>query len=274
MDTTAPIGIFDSGIGGLTVARELLWRLPHESLLYLADTAHVPYGGRSVAELRDFAAHICRWLAAEGCKLIVVACNTSSAVALDAAQAAVAVPVVGVIEGGASAAAQVLNGGTVGVIATAATVASGAYLGAIHALRPDAPIEQVACPEFVPLVEAGRLGTPDASAAVCEYLAALPLRRLDALVLGCTHYPFLAPMLRMRTEERTHLVDPALETAKTVAGLLEVVGRSHGPARHRIVATGSTASLERANQLSFGGRLPAAAAIPWAAVAQAVDAVG
>ncbi len=258
----APLGLFDSGIGGLTVARELLWRLPAESLLYVADTAHVPYGGREPDAIRGFAVGICRWLAAQGCKLIVMACNTSSALALDACREAVDVPIVGVIDGGARAALAVLNGGTVGVVATAATVASGAYPTAIRALAPQAPVTQVACPAFVPLVEAGRLGTPDAYAAVCDYLAELPLRSLDALVLGCTHYPFLAPVIRMRTEEWTHLVDPAVETAKSVVAWLDAAGlRSPGPARHRWCATGSTASLRRANALSFGGRLAAPEAI-------------
>ncbi len=255
----APIGLFDSGIGGLTVVRELLWRLPQEPLLYVADTAHVPYGSRTPDELRGLAVGLCRWLERQGCKLIVVACNSSSAVALPEAQAAVSVPVIGVIEGGAQAAVQVLNGRQVGVVATAATVNSGAYPRAIERLCPAAAVTQVACPAFVPLVEAGRLGTPDAYAAVCECLEQLPLRELDALVLGCTHYPFLAPVIRMRTEEWTHLVDPAVETAKTVVQCLdELALRAVGSPRHRFGATGSTESLERANQTSFQGRLPAA----------------
>lgn len=259
MSAAAPIGVFDSGIGGLTVARELLWRLPHESLLYVADTAHVPYGERSPAEIRGFALGIGRWLAEQGCKLVVMACNTSTALALEEVQADLDVPVVGVIAGGARAAVEVLNGGAVGVLATAATVASGAYPAALHALRPDAPVIQVACPKFVPLVEAGRTGTPDAYEAVCGYLDELPLAELDALVLGCTHYPFLAPVIRMGTEEHTYLVDPALETVKTVETLLDEAGLRHcGRARHRLCATGSLESLERVNATVFGGRLPAA----------------
>ncbi len=262
VDPSAPIGLFDSGIGGLTVARELLWRLPSESLLYVADTAHVPYGGRPVPELRQLGVGLARWLADEGCKLLVVACNTSSAVALEAIRAAVDIPVIGVIEGGAKAVEAVHQHGVIGVCATAATVTSGAYPAAIRALVPAAEVVQVACPAFVPLVEAGRLSTPDAAAAVCEALEALPLRDLDALVLGCTHYPFLAPQIRMRTEETCHLVDPAVETAKAVAWLLRRKKLlSAGPARHRICATGSLDSLERANRFCFAGRLPAAESI-------------
>ena len=262
VDANAPIGLFDSGIGGLTVARELLWRLPSESLLYVADTAHVPYGGRPVPELCELGVGLARWLANEGCKLLVVACNTSSAVALDAIRDAVDVPVIGVIEGGAKAVEAVHRHGVVGVVATETTVSSGAYPEAIRARVPGAEVVQVACPRFVPLVEAGRLSTPDTVEAVCEALEQLPLMRLDALVLGCTHYPFLAPQLRMRTEETCHLVDPAVETAKAVAQRLRrdkllASGQPH----HRICATGPLDSLERANQFCFAGRLPVAESI-------------
>lgn len=256
-DPEAPVGLFDSGVGGLTVVRELLWRLPAESLCYVADTAHVPYGGRPPHEILSFALGISRWLIARGCKLIVMACNTSSATALDIVRREATVPVVGVIEGGARVATR-RAGAVVGVAATAATVASGAYPAALTALDPSVEVYQVACPQFVPLVEAGRLGTPDAYAAVCESLDPLPLARLDALVLGCTHYPFLAPLIRMKAEERTLLVDPAFETARTVARILEERGlQASGPPRHRLYATGPTASLERINRACFAGRLPA-----------------
>ncbi|MBI2300682.1 MAG: glutamate racemase [Armatimonadetes bacterium] len=253
----APIGVFDSGVGGLTVVRELLWRLPHESLLYLADTAHVPYGPRDPDELRGFALGITQWLAEQGCKLVVMACNTSSALALDAARRLVDVPVLGVIEGGVRGAAAVVRDGAVAVLATAATVRSFAYPTALRALRPGLEVHQAACPDFVPLVEAGRLGTPDAYSAVCDYLDQLPLADLDALVLGCTHYPFLAPGIRMKAAEHTHLVDPAVETAKAVKRLLAERGLAgSGPARHRLVATGSTESVERIKATCFGGSLP------------------
>jgi glutamate racemase len=254
----APIGVFDSGVGGLTVVRELLWRLPAESLLYIADTAHVPYGDRSPDEIRGYGVALTRYLANRGCKLVVMACNTSSALALDEAAAAVDVPVLGTIEGGARAAAAVANGGCLGVLATAATVASGAYPRAIAAAaRTRVEVRQVACPRFVPLVEAGRVGTPDSYDAVGQYLGQLPLLELDALVLGCTHYPFLAPVIRSRVEERTYLVDPAVETAKQIEADLAARGLlARGPARHELRATGDLESLRRTNQLSFGGRLP------------------
>ncbi len=262
MTAQAPIGLFDSGVGGLTVVRELLWRLPAESLLYLADTAHVPYGGRPADELRRLAVSCGTWLAQQGCKLVVAACNSSSAVALEALRAVLPVPVIGVIEGGAHSAAALVGHGAVGILATAATVESGAYPAAIQRLRPGTVVHQAACPRFVPLVEAARLGTPDAYAAVCEHLAELPLHELDALVLGCTHYPFLAPLIRMRADERTHLVDPAGATARSVARLLARSDRlSIGPARHRLCATGEPTSLDQINERCFGGRLPRAEAI-------------
>lgn len=253
---SAPIGVFDSGVGGLTVARELLWRLPAESLLYYADTAHVPYGGREAGELRAFALGITAWLFDQGCKLVVMACNTSTALALDLARGSFDQPVLGVIDGGARAARAVAEDGLIGVLATAATVASGAYPNAIDPTAPESVV-QAACPRFVPLVEAGRLGTPDAYGAVCEYLDPLPLDDLDAVVLGCTHYPFLAPVVRMRLAPRTRLVDPAFETAKAVEQVLsEHDWLATGQPRHRVVASGSTESLERINARSFGGRLP------------------
>lgn len=258
----APLGLFDSGVGGLTVVRELLWRLPAESILYVADTAHVPYGGRPADDIRRYAVGLTRWLAGQGCKLILMACNTSSAIALEDARAAVDVPVLGVLEYGAQAAAAVLNGGRIGVLATEGTVRSEAYPTAVRRVRDDAPVVQAACPSFVPLIEAGRLSTPDAYQAVCDALAPLPLGELDALVLGCTHYPFLAPLIRMRAAEPTHLVDPAVATARAVAALLRERDRlASGPPRHRLCATGSTDSCERVNRRCFSGRLPACEAI-------------
>lgn len=254
---SAPIGLFDSGVGGLTVARELMWRLPAESLLYYGDTAHVPYGDRTAAELTDYGVAIAEYLAQQGCKLIVVACNTISALALDAVRAAVDVPVLGMITGGAKAAADEANGGVIGVLATAATVRSGAYPAAIAALKPAARVAQVACPRFVPLVEGGRCGFPDSLEAVCDYVGQLPVLDLDVLVLGCTHYAFLASAIRMKLEERTYLVDPALETAKAVERTLADADLlADGPPTHRLLASGSGDSLTRVNQTFFGGRLP------------------
>ncbi|MBI5834159.1 MAG: glutamate racemase [Armatimonadetes bacterium] len=260
---SAPIGLFDSGVGGLTVARELMWRLPAESLLYYGDTAHVPYGDRTADEITAYGVAIAEHLAHQGCKLIVVACNTVSALALDAVRAAVAVPVVGMITGGAKAAADEANGGTVGVLATAATVRSGAYPAAVTALKPAARVAQVACPRFVPLIEAGRCGFPDSYEAVCDYVGRLPVLDLDVLVLGCTHYAFLASAIRMKLEERTYLVDPAFETAKSVEQMLmDLDLLAAGPASHRMLASGSTDSLTRVNETFFAGRLPAVEAAP------------
>ena len=267
----APIGLFDSGVGGLTVARELMWRLPAESLLYYGDTAHVPYGDRTPDEITRYGVAIAEYLAAEGCKLIVVACNIFSCLGLDQVRAALHVPVLAMLTGGFNAAAAEANGGVIGVLATAATVQSGAYPTAIEALHPSARVAQVACPRFVPLVEGGRCGFPDSYEAVCDYVGALPVLDLDVLLLGCTHYAFLASAIRMRLEERTYLVDPALETAKAVEQLLTDSNLlADGQARHRVLASGPTDSLERVNRTLFCGRLPSVEHAP--VLAEPVDA--
>lgn len=212
----APIGVFDSGLGGLTVVREILNRLPHERIIYVADQTHVPYGGRELEEVRGFATGISETLAAVGCKAIVMACNISSAVALADAQAAYPeTPILGVILPGAAAALEITENSVIGVLATEGTVRSGAYTRALHAARPDAQVLEVACPQFVPLVEGGQERSPAARAAACEYLAPLLDAGADTVILGCTHYPFLLPVLEDAAPEIT-FVDPA---AQTVAAL-------------------------------------------------------
>ena len=192
----APLGVFDSGIGGLTVARALFERLPHEAVLYFGDTARVPYGPKSPETVRRYSAEILAYLIGRGVKAVVVACNTSTAHALDHLRSRASVPVVGVIEPGARAAVAASRSGTIGVIGTVGTVASGAYERAIKALRPDATVVSAACPLFVPLVEEGWFDHPAAELIARDYLE--PLRRsgVDVVVLGCTHYPLLKPLLQ------------------------------------------------------------------------------
>ncbi len=259
-----PIGVFDSGVGGLSVARELLWRLPAESLLYYGDTAHVPYGDREPAELASFGVGIARWLEAQGVKLIVIACNTISALALPQVRAAVGVPVLGMIEAGAAAAVAAARGRAVGVLATTATVRSGAYPAAIAARAPELEVAQVACPRFVGLVEAGRNGCPETYAAGEEYVAQLPVARLGAALLGCTHYSFLAADIRMWLGETTILVDPALAVAAAVEAQLTATDqRASGPARHRVITSGSPRSVDRLVKTTLAGALPRARRVPW-----------
>lgn len=208
----APIGVFDSGVGGLSVVRRIRELLPGETMLYVADQAHVPYGGRDLEEVRSFACGISSALIGAGCKAIVMACNISSAVALEAVQAAHPnIPVLGVIRPGAEAAVQAVSEGRIGVLATEGTVRSGAYTRTLKDISPDVFVQEVACPRFVPLVEAGHEHTPEARAAVREYLAPLLQADVEAVILGCTHYPFLLAQLQA---EAPHLrfIDPAYQT--------------------------------------------------------------
>jgi glutamate racemase len=219
--SAAPVGIFDSGLGGLTVARALHRALPHESTVYFGDTARVPYGPKSPAVVRRYSLEVADWLLRQGVKLVVVACNTSTAHALDAlARAAAPVPVVGVIEPGARAAVATAGGRPIGIIATAGTVASEAYPRAIRALAPRADVRQQACPLFVPLAEEGWFDHPATRLVAEEYLAPLRAAGVGALVLGCTHYPLLRPLLGEVMGTAVTLIDSAEETATTVAAAL------------------------------------------------------
>ena len=220
----APLGVFDSGIGGLTVARALFERLPRESVIYFGDTARVPYGPKSPETVRRYSAEILAFLLQRGVKAVVVACNTSTAHALGYLQERAPVPVVGVIEPGARAAVAATKTGAIGVIGTAGTIASGAYERAIKTLRPDARVHAQPCPLFVPLVEEGWFDHPAAELIAREYLEPLKQAGVDVLVLGCTHYPLLKPLLARVMGRDVTLVDSAEETAKAVAVELEARG--------------------------------------------------
>ena len=224
----APIGIFDSGIGGLTVARAIFERLPEESTIYYGDTARVPYGPKSPETVRRYSVEILHWLIGEGVKAVVIACNTSTAHALAALQAESPVPVIGVIEPGARAAVATAGAAPVGVIGTAGTIASGAYDRAIRRLAPDARVVQQPCPLFVPLVEEGWFEHAAAELVAREYLAPLTAAGIRSLVLGCTHYPLLAGLLERVMGEDVALVDSGKETA----GALEAVLDERGLRRH------------------------------------------
>jgi glutamate racemase len=212
----APIGIFDSGLGGLTVAHAIFEQLPDDATVYFGDTARVPYGPKSADTVRRYSLEIMGWLLEQGVKAIVVACNTSTAHALEALEAASPVPVIGVIEPGARAAVQGARGRPVGVIGTAGTIASGAYERAIHRLSPDTRVVARACPLFVPLVEEGWFEHPATRLVAREYLAPLKERQVGSVVLGCTHYPLLKPLLADELGPDVHLIDSARETARAV----------------------------------------------------------
>jgi glutamate racemase len=217
-----PIGIFDSGVGGLTVYRALHEQLPRERFVYLGDTARVPYGTKSLATVERYAVENARFLEAHGVKLLVVACNTASALALPVIRASVRVPVVGVIEPGALAAVEASSAGRrIGVIATEATVRSGAYARAIRELAPEAEVTERACPLFVSLAEEGWAETDVARKVAAEYLTDLGGGRVDALVLGCTHYPILRRVIQETVGEDVRLIDSGEATAKSVEAALE-----------------------------------------------------
>jgi glutamate racemase len=221
LNTSLPIGIFDSGVGGLTVYRALHDRLPNERFVYLGDTARVPYGTKSLATVERYALENARFLEARGIKLLVVACNTASALALPAIREGVGVPVVGVIEPGARAAVERSEGKRVGVVATEATVQSGAYRREIEKLAPSLEVVERACPLFVALAEEGWAESDVAREVAAEYLKDFQGGVVDALVLGCTHYPILRRVIQETIGEGVKLIDSGEATAASVEELID-----------------------------------------------------
>jgi glutamate racemase len=227
LDRNLPIGIFDSGVGGLTVYKALHERLPNERFVYLGDTARVPYGTKSLATVERYAVENSRFLAAHGIKLLVVACNTASALALPAIRAAIKVPVMGVIEPGSRAAVEVAQGANIGVIATEATIQSGAYARAITSMRPNGKVIEKACPLFVPLAEEGWANSDVARNVARDYLSEFTKTSLGALVLGCTHYPILREVISETVGSEVTLIDSGAATARDVESLLETSALTH-----------------------------------------------
>lgn len=218
--SAAPIGVFDSGIGGLTVAAALRELLPNESIFYIGDTARVPYGGKSAQTVQRYSVEIAGMLLARRAKLIIVACNTASALAIPQLRAVVTVPILGVIEPGAQAAVAATRNGHIGVIGTRATIRSGAYERAIRGLAPEVRVTSQACPMFVPLIEEGWLDDQITEQIIARYLGKLKRSGIDTLVLGCTHYPLLAAALEKFAGPEIRLVDSAKNCAAAVQALL------------------------------------------------------
>ena len=224
-EAARPIAVFDSGLGGLTVMREVARALPHEDLIYFGDTARVPYGIKSPQTIIHFSEESCRFLCEQAPKLIVVACNTASAAALPHLREHLDVPVLGVVEPGARAAVAATRNRRVGVIGTEATIKSRAYIDSIHAVDPTISLIGRACPLFVPLVEEGRAcGDPVVRLVAKEYLRPIREFGADTLVLGCTHYPLLKAALRQQMGRAVAIVDSAEETARATAALLDEMG--------------------------------------------------
>ncbi|HTG48309.1 MAG TPA: glutamate racemase [Actinomycetota bacterium] len=252
MSDSRPIGVFDSGVGGLTVARAIRERVPDESLIYVGDAAHFPYGPKPIEEIRGYALEIAAELVRRDVKLLVVACNSIEVSAIGDIATAHGVPVVGVINPGARAAAAATRNGIVGVIGTVATIQTGAYQRAIGS---SVELHAAACPAFVEFVELGDTSSDELREAAQRYLAPLRERGIDTLILGCTHYPLLADLLQEELGPGVVLVSSAEETAKDVAGELDRTGRRRvdaEPPASTYLTTGDPAPFRRLAQ-RFGG---------------------
>jgi glutamate racemase len=277
MSDPRPIGVFDSGVGGLTVLREIIRRSPRESTLYLGDNARAPYGVRSDEEVLEFSTQSLDRLAERDVKAIVVACNTSTAVAIGSLRRRYDLPILGVIRPGASAAALATRNRRVGVIATPATIRSHAYFGAIKDENPAVEVYEHATPTLVPLVEAGDLSGPTAEAAVTDALAPLfgerdaagdsifprpPGATIDTLLLGCTHYPLLREIIAGVAGDHVAIVDSATATASALAELLDINGLEAGDgadatdAGHVQLTTGDPATFHTLAGRLFGSAFP------------------
>ena len=221
MDKNAPIGVFDSGVGGLTVAREIMRQLPEERLIYFGDTARLPYGNKSKKTIIRYSEQIIRFLRTKEVKAIVVACNTASSYALDEVRKIVDVPIIGVINAGARAAVSATKNGKIGVIGTEGTINSGTYAEVLKEMKPGVEVFGKACPLLVPLVEEGLLHDTVTDEIASRYLSVLKEKYIDTLVLGCTHYPLLRSTIARTMGDDVTLINPAYETAVQLKTLLK-----------------------------------------------------
>ncbi len=221
MDRNAPVGVFDSGVGGLTVAREIIRQIPEERIIYFGDTARLPYGSKSRDTIIRYSRQIIRFLRTKEVKAIVIACNTASSYALDTVQAETDIPVIGVINAGARTAVQATRNKKIGVIGTEGTIGSGIYTEVMQRMKPDIEVFGKPCPLLVPLVEEGLLHDSVTDEIASRYLSGLKGKYIDTLVLGCTHYPLLRSTLQRLLGDEVTLVNPAYETALELRGLLK-----------------------------------------------------
>ena len=221
MDKNAPIGVFDSGVGGLTVAREIMRQIPNERIVYFGDTARVPYGSKSKDNIIKFSRQIIRFLQTENVKAIVIACNTASALALDEMQQEFDLPILGVVKPGAKVAVETTVNKRIGLIGTEANIRSGVYTRYIKSLDDEAKVFEKACPLFVPLVEEGWLHDDITLQVASRYLEELKEKDIDTLIMVCTHYPLIRSTIRKVMGDKVNLVNPAYETAIELKNLLE-----------------------------------------------------
>ncbi|MCR5703512.1 MAG: glutamate racemase [Eubacterium sp.] len=220
----APIGVFDSGVGGLTVAREIIRQLPQESVVYFGDTARVPYGSKSKDTIIRYSRQICRFLLTKKVKAIVIACNTASAFALDTVEKELDIPVIGVVKPGAKTAIETTKNKRIGIIGTEGTIKSELYTKFIQGIDPEIEVIGKACPLFCPLVEEGMLHDPVTDEIASRYLKDLKKENIDSLILGCTHYPLLRSTVGKIMGPDVNLVNPAYETAVSLGKLLQEQG--------------------------------------------------
>jgi glutamate racemase len=251
---SSPIGVFDSGVGGLTVLRQIMETLPHEDVIYLADTARVPYGGRTPEEIIAINQEIIPFLIKEGAKLIVMACGTSSAIAYPVLQDEYLIHIISLIEAGARGAENATRSGRIGLIATAATVNSGAYPDAIKG-----KVFPAACPLFVPLIEGGFVESDETRKVAKEYLKPLLAENIDTLILGCTHYPHLAKIIKEIVGSNVTLVDPAEEVVQDIKKMLKKAGTlktTSAPGKYEYFVTGSPLQFVEIGSRLFGKPIP------------------
>lgn len=253
----APIGVFDSGLGGLTVVRELIRQLPNESIIYFGDTARVPYGPKGQDTVIRYSRDIAEFLRTQKVKAIVMACNTATAHALPTLRAEQDVPVIGVIEPGARAAVGATRAGRIGVIGTRGTIRSRAYERAIAKLAPEATVTAAACPLFVPLIEEGWLDSEPTRTIANGYLEPFAQGRVDTLVLGCTHYPLLKTVIGQTVGRQVRLIDSAEETAAETMRVLEAKGlqAAGNNAHYRFVASDDPEQFLAVGQRFLGASL-------------------
>lgn len=243
-----PIGIFDSGVGGLTVMREVMEQLPYENIIYLGDTARIPYGSKSDQTIRKYANQCSSFLKSKDVKTIVIACNTASSIALEHVKKNFDIPVIGVIDPGARTAASVTESGRIGVIGTIATINSNAYQTKIMEYMHDAEVIGIPCPLFVPIVEEGWEYSNVAELTAEKYLDELIEHDVDTLVLGCTHYPILRNTIRKVVGPAVKLVNPAYETARDLKRLLtdnDLLNENYGKPRYEYYASDAPERLRR-----------------------------
>lgn len=259
MNRQQAIGIIDSGVGGLTVAREIFQQLPNEKLVYVGDNARCPYGSRSADEIRSFTYQMIQFLEQFSIKALVVACNTATAVVLEELIGESDLPIIGVIDPGARAAIASTRSGRIGIIGTETTVRSQAYVRALRRINPDLYFTSLACPAFVPLVEGQLLETEEAHRIVEESLVPLKREGIDTLILGCTHYPLLAPLIQDALGNDITLINSGEETAMGLSGLLTLHDLHAAPsaesAQHRFFTSGDPQVFKEIGEQWLGMQL-------------------